>query len=376
MLSFGSSYINNNQIVYAETIEIENEIDDNIDKILDDIETEEIDDYLNYDVSIDYFSVDSFKDFVLKILSGELFSDYGSLYEYFIANFKGLFKDTFLYVLSILVIVVLYSIFMSLCADRYSDFKKVIKFIFSLVIVISLSRLLATLKDELMSLIDSIFNFSNGLFPILLTLMLSSGASGSFSVYSSLSAFLLNSGLYVFKFVLFPLGVSIAVLSLFEILLDDSKFSKLSNLFKYIFKLILSIMFTIFGIFSTINIISSGMQDGLSLKVTKYAIKNYIPILGGYISEGFDFVKSCSVLVKNAFGLSGIIVLFFTILKPLIVYFCYVISFKFLSVLTSFVGCEKYANGFEKFSKGLSFLIAVLIGLCLIMLVFIFLMIV
>jgi fumarate reductase subunit D len=106
---------------------------------------------------------------------------------------------------------------------------------------------------------------------------------------------LLNTGVYVFKFVLLPIAISILMLSLFNILIEDKKFEKLINLLKYVFKMLLTIMFTVFGLFSTINIISSGMKDGLSLKITKYAIKNYVPILGGYISEGFDFVKSCSI---------------------------------------------------------------------------------
>ena len=135
-------------------------------------------------------------------------------------------------------------------------------------------------------------------------------------------------------------------------------------------------MFSVFGLFSLINIVSSSARDGLSLKITKYAIKNYIPILGGYISEGFDFVKTCSVLVKNAFGIGGIFILFLTVVKPIILYLVYICSFKILSMLTSFIGNRSYANVFENISKGFSYMLAVLVGLFLIMFVFIFLIII
>jgi len=147
-------------------------------------------------------------------------------------------------------------------------------------------------------------------------------------------------------------------------------------LLKYIFKVLIAVLFGVFGFFSVVNLVSSGMNDGLSLKITKYAIKNYIPILGGYISDGFDFVKTCSILVKNAFGICGIFLLFFIIIKPLILYLVYICSFKILSVLTSFIGNNSYANGFEGISKGFSFLLAVLIGVFLIMFVFIYLIII
>ena len=60
------------------------------------------------------------------------------------------------------------------------------------------------------------------------------------------------------------------------------------------------------------------MRDGLNLKLTKFAIKNYVPILGGYVSEGFDFVYTCSVLVKNALGVCSIIIIVFKILSPVL----------------------------------------------------------
>lgn len=359
----------------AENSEIENEINQNIDNILDGIDTDEFDDYLDEDFGFDYFSVNSFKELVTKILAGEYFLEYDSLLEYFSSNFLESFKSVFSFILTIFAIIILYEIFANLCVDKYQDLKKSVRFIFSLVIALSLLVLVKNVSNTLTENINKIFSFSNILFPVLLTLVLSSGATGTFSVYSSLSVFVLNSGLYIFMYLLLPLAIAILVLSLFGGI-SSHKFSKLINLLKYIFKLIVTILFGIFGLFSIVNVISSGMKDGLSLKITKYAIKNYIPVLGGYISEGFDFVKTCSVLVKNAFGVCGIFALLLIVIKPLLLHLVYICSFKILSVLTSFIGNDSYSNVFEDISKGFSFLLAVLIGVFLIMFVFIFLIII
>ena len=376
IIIFALPLVKAENIAYAEDTEIEKEINENIEDILGNIDTGQFDEFITEDFAIDYFSNLSFKDLVSKILSGEYFLEFDSIFDYFTSNFSEGFKKVFSFILTIFAIVVLYEIFKNLCADKYSDLKKSVKFVFMLAIAISLFSLVQSISGALTTIIDKIFSFSNILFPILLGLVLSSGAAGTYSVYSSLSIFVLNSGLYIFKYILLPLAVAILVLSLFGTIVSDQKFSKFINLLKYIFKLIVTVMFSIFGLFSIVNIVSSGMKDGVSLKITKYAIKNYIPILGGYISEGFDFVKTCSVMVKNAFGICGIFWLLFIVVQPLILYLVYICAFKVLSVLTAFIGNNSLANVFEDVSKGFSFFLAVLIGLFLIMFVFLFLMII
>ena len=231
-------------------------------------------------------------------------------------------------------------------------------------------KLTAKIVDNVTKTIDKVFSFVKILFPIILNLILLSGASSSFSIYSSLSVFLFNTIAYVFEFVLMPLSISILVLSLFGCIFDSNRFSKIADVFKTSFKYIIAGVFAIFGMFSTINLIGSGVSDGVGLKLTKYAIKNYVPILGGYISDGFDFVHSCSVLVKNAFGICGLYLLLFIVLKPLLFYIASMFAFKILSVMVSYVGEKNYSEIFENVSKSISYFIAVLVGLFMILFVF------
>ena len=79
------------------------------------------------------------------------------------------------------------------------------------------------------------------------------------------------------------------------------------NLFKHIFgvdiiKMLIEFSLTgkITNTFGTFNDDCYLLNDGVSVKITKYAIKNYVPILGGYISEGFDFIKNQSFIISAA----------------------------------------------------------------------------
>ena len=381
-LFFNLSF-NTNLTVFAETesqtesdtAELEEQLFDEANNILDDIDTNELDDYLINDFNFEFFDVSSFKDIIVKILNGTYFNEYDSL----LSGVGDLLKDGMSSLLSLLVtilsVVVLLELFKNISSEKYDDFKKAVSIVFSLVIILILVVVLQNAAELISSSISEIFAFSQILFPILLNLILLSGATSSFSVYSSLSVFLLNTGSYLFTYLLMPLAISIMMLTVFGSAFASKRCSRVVDIFKSIFKYAIIIFFAIFGLFSTVNMVSSGVKDGVSLKLTKFAIKNYIPVLGGYISDGFNFVHSCSVLVKNAFGVAGILILFFMILKPLVSYFIYLLFFKILSLLVLFVGNTNYSDMFNNVSKCMSYFITVLVGVFMVFFVFVYLLI-
>ena len=356
--------------------EVEGELSDNIDKVLGEIDSTELDEFIVNDFEIDFVSDGSFISMVKGILNNNYFSDYKSLFSIVISFVFKNIKQVILFFLSLFGIVFINQIFDSFCENKYKDLKVIIKIIFSLVIATQIIVLLKEISNEIDSTILKSFNFSEKLFPILLGLILASGSSGTFSIYSTLSAYLIETGLYLFKFVLLPIVFSMMLLSIMSIAFEKNNFSKLISLLKCIFKYIILVFFTIFGLFSTINLFSSATADGINYKVTKFAIKYYIPVLGGYLSDGFDFVRTCSLLVKNSFGICGIITLFFIILKPVIVCITYILLFKIVSVLVALIGQEKYANYFEEISSTFSYYISILVGVFLCFFVFIFLLII
>ena len=360
----------------TENSELETELSDNISNILDDIDSNELDDYLPSDISLDFFNVSTFKVLVTKILNGTYFDEYDSLFAFVKDLFFSEIQSVLKVFVSLFVIVVLYVLFKNFCTDKYAEFKNSVKIIFSLILVLVLCSMFKIIAGNIIETINTLFNFSKILFPILLSLVLLAGAGGTHAVYSSLSLFLLNTGSYLFVYVLIPISVSILLLSLFGSIFDSKRFSKIIEIFKSIFKYVVGIFFGVFGLISAVNLISSGVKDGVSLKLTKFAIKNYVPIVGGYISEGFDFVHTCSVLVKNAFGVCGILILFFIVLKPLILYFAYLLLFKILSAVVSLLGVNEYSEVFDNVSKSISYFISVLVLVFLILFVFIYLLIV
>lgn len=356
--------------------ELEEEFSKNVDSILSDIDSNELDDYLTNEFGLDFFDAKTFKDLVVKILNGEYFSEYDSLLDLLINLVKSGLKDLIRMFFIFIVIIILFELFKNLYADKFVDIKKIVKIVFMSIAIILLLQIFKTLSNELKDVVQKIFSFSKALFPILLSLILMSGSVGSHSVYNSLFIFLINTGSYVFTYFLMPLATAIFVLTLANSLSSDKRLSKVIDLFKAIFKYVVIIFFSIFGLFSSINLITSGVKDGVSLRLTKYAIKNYIPIIGGYVSQGFDFIHSCSIVIKNAFGVCGILILILIVIKPVIIYVVYQFFFKILSTISGLVGNGFYSDLFSNISKALTYFLIVLVGLFFLMFVFLYLLII
>ena len=380
VISFIFAISNNSyRVAFAEndnsSSEIEKEFEENIDNILGDIDSTELDSFIENDFNISLFDSYSFSEIVNLILSGEYFDEYDSLIDGVVSFIKSNLKSLFTFMFSIFAIIIVFEIFNNFCVDKYGDIKKIVKIIFTIIIAL---MLLSLSKDILVTIYDTInklFNFSKILFPILLSLILLSGSNGTYSVYNTLSAFLLQTGSYIFVYILMPIVVSILLLSIVSLVFAKNRFSKLISTLKSLFKYIIIAFFAVFGIFSSINIVSSGLSDGVNYRLTKFAIKSYIPVLGGYLSDGFDFIHTCSVLIKNSFGICGILVIIFMIVKPILLCFILTFMLKILSIIVSFIGNNSFADYFEIISSGLSYFIAVLVGVFMCLFVFIYLLI-
>ena len=61
---------------------------------------------------------------------------------------------------------------------------------------------------------------------------------------------------------------------------------------------------------------TAAVYDGIHIRATKFALNKYIPIIGGYLSEGYNLVFSGGVIIKNGVGLCAIVLLL-SVLLPI-----------------------------------------------------------
>ncbi len=144
------------------------------------------------------------------------------------------------------------------------------------------------------------------------------------------------------------------------------KLSKFTAFFDSTFKWLTGLIFTIFTAFLSIQGITAGSIDGISMKTAKYAIRSYVPLLGSYLSDGMGLILASSNLIKNAVGAAGLFMLLATILSPLIELIIFMLALKLIAGIVEPLGSRQIANFISSISKSMVLLIVILIAVAFI----------
>ena len=205
----------------------------------------------------------------------------------------------------------------------------------------------------------------NVVFPIILTLMGTAGGVVSVKSYSPALAFMSQVVCNIFSYFLLPLFIFTLVITVADSLTESRTFSGIKVFLSSLFKWTIGVVSTLFLSVLTIQGVVSGASDGISIKATKYAIKNYVPYLGGYVSDGFALAKASSVILKNAIGFESMLLVVTTTLSPVLSIAVLVLCINLVGAIASPLGGGSVSKFLQNFSSCFKMLIAVLVGVAL-----------
>lgn len=345
--------------------EIEEKISDSINSQLGNLDFSKLEEILSdlKDYEKNIIGSDSFLDKVSKIISGEFSQNQQSIFS---SALQLLFEDILSFVPIISLVISIGVIFSLVNASRSKSRNKSIGNIIHFVCFGAIITILVTSITQMITLtsntIMSIKNQIDAVMPVLLTLMTAIGGNASVGIYQPTVAVLSGSIISIFTKILLPIFIISLVFSIVGNLSNNVKLDKFSSFFASLFKWIIGIVFTIFSAFLAIQGISASNIDGISIRTAKYTIKNTIPLLGSYLADGFNLIIASSVLIKNAVGVCGLIVLFVSILIPVLKLVVYMLFLKLASAILEPVSDPKISNFIAMLSKNVSLLIVLILG--------------
>lgn len=158
--------------------------------------------------------------------------------------------------------------------------------------------------------------------------------------------------------VVLPVAVMLVVICMVGNMSEEIKLNNFAALFKSINKWVLGISLTAFTVFLTVQGVTSATYDGLSFKAAKYAISNSVPIIGGFLSGGFDLMIAGSVLIKNALGSCSLLLLVSAILVPFVQLVVFSLFLKLTAAVTEPVGDGKISGFLTSLSGTVNYFIA------------------
>lgn len=181
--------------------------------------------------------------------------------------------------------------------------------------------LCADLKDYVQLCTQSVGDMSGwmqAIFPLLVTLLAAVGGTASSAFYQPAVMAAAGSMTTLIQHVTMPFAVGVAVLTMAGGLSDNVRLSRLCRLVRQIANWTLGFGFTVFIGVMSVQGLSAAAVDGVSIRTAKYAMDNFIPIVGGMFADTVDTLVGCSLLVENAVGVLGLLVLLLKLLTPLL----------------------------------------------------------
>ena len=232
---------------------------------------------------------------------------------------------------------------------------------YSVVVVVLLTgavKIIGTVTET----VEALSSFSEAVFPALLTLLAAVGGTSGAAVYQPFMGVLSGTVIAVIGTVIVPAFVATIVFSVVGNISENVRLSKLSKLFKSGAGWFIGIVFGLYGAFLTAQGITGGVIDRLSFNAAKFAVSSYVPILGGYLSDGFDLLTASLVLVKNAVGATGVVVLLAVVLYPLLQVAVFTLGLRLTAAVTEPLGDKRVSGMTASLADSMSLLVTALAG--------------
>ncbi len=312
-----------------------------------------------------------------KEYSGEFFAEI-DLQEMLNSTIKGEIDNTSIYqkifnllgeevkigiksLISILVIVIIHSILKSISENlENKELSKIIYYVQYIAIVTiimtNFSDIIAIVRDTATNLVG----FMNSLIPILISLMLYTGSITTSSVLEPIILFMVNLIGNLIQNFLIPSVLIVTTLSIISQIGDKVQINKLAKFFNSGIVWLLGVILTIFvGIISLEGTLSSSV-DGITAKTTKAIVSSSIPIVGKILGDAVDSVLGCGIILKNAIGVIGVIIIIGICIMPIIKIAILTISYKVLAGICEPIADEKIIKLLDQIGNIFKVLLAIL----------------
>ena len=190
------------------------------------------------------------------------------------------------------------------------------------------------------TLISNLSLFMRTMAPVALVTLTASGAVVSAASFELILMGVIELAEWLLENIFVPLILITAALSMVNNLSQNLNAEKLVQFMNKTTKWGIGIVMTVFVGVMGLQGIVSGSADGLTVKVTKFAAGNLIPLVGGALAETVETVMNCSVVIKNAVGVAGIILVVLIVAVPVIKVAACLIMFRLCAALLQPV-CDK-----------------------------------
>ena len=236
--------------------------------------------------------------------------------------------------------------------------------IISGVSILALVAYFTSIAAEAVNTVSRIGNFCSLAAPVLLGLMTALGCAGTVKVMSPMLVLLSNSILIVLGKIVLPLLIAGGVVVAVNALSDKLKLIRTVKLIQNTVKWLLGLVTTVYIAATSIGGIAAGAADGVSIRTAKYAIDKLIPAVGGMVGSAVDAVIGGGIVLKNAAGVTAILILAGISLGPILKLFAGMMAIRISAAIAEPFSDNRITQLLDGTADIVSYLFAAVCAAC------------
>lgn len=342
----------------AEESQEESTVESEVNNLIESLDLTELEKYID-DLPSEITGNSSLKEQLLKMLKGEMDTSFNSVSNYIINVFFSGIKQklpTFITIFSLLLIC---AIINAIKPQRLGGGVYEISFFACYTIIVSIIVAVAyTLINQSKDTIEKTGKIVQAVFPIMLTLMTVTGNTSAVAVYNPSMLFITDFVVILINKIVFPVILGMLALSVVTNVCKSVKLNGLIQFSSSTLKWIIGLVATVFSLFLTVRGLNANIHDGISMRALKYTVNSSVPVVGGILRDGLDLILASGILVKNALGGLAIIIIFGTVLSPIIEIVSISLSLKLVNAVLEPLNDVRVVSFINSVCSAINFAIA------------------
>ena len=270
----------------------------------------------------------------------------------------------------ILAIIIIHSILKSISESLENDnISKLIYYVQYIAIITVIMTNFSDIINLVKTTSTNLVGFMNTLIPILISLMLYTGSISTTSILEPIILFMINFIGNLIENVLIPVILIITSMSIISKISDRVQIEKISKFLKSTTIWFLGIVLTIFvGVVSLEGTMASSV-DGITAKTAKALVSSAVPVVGKILGDVVDSVLGCGIILKNAIGLIGVIIVIGICITPIIKIATMCIMYSLASAVVQPIADDKIVKVLDEMGGVFKLLLGILCSLSVMLIV-------
>ena len=342
----------------------------NLDAITDQKENFGINDFIKdtEEFSGEFFEDMNISEMLNSAISGNI--DNNTILKKILKIFGKETTKTIKTLVMILVIVLIHSILKAITDNlEGSEVSKIIYYVQYILIVTLLMNNFSEILSTITTTIQNLTGFMNSLVPLLVMLMLYTGSITTSGMLEPIILFLIEFVGNTIVGLILPMVSLMTALAIISKISDKVQIGKISSFMKSSVVWFLGIILTVFvGVVSLEGSLTSSV-DGITAKTAKAAVSSLIPVVGKILGDSVDTILGCGLVLKNAIGVIGVIIIIGISIIPVIKLALLSITYAIASAIIEPIADEKIVKLLGEMGGIFKLLLAILCSVAVLLII-------